>query len=294
LVKSWLIRPQNPLQGESTPPKQKENKGDIADVVDSRYTGLVDSVQNGWFNKEQQELFKGFKIQADDIVLDLGCGAGEATNFAAEIGAHVIFADSEQEKINQLQARVAQTPARESQGIVCECSPIPLPDESVTKVICMEMLEHVPEPREVIDEMVRVGKPGSKYLITVPDAAGEELQKGIAPAAYYQTPNHIQIFQRDQIKQLLEDAGLVIESHEFSGFYWTMWMCMYWALMQNDDQGLDGAAHDQIAPPFDRILDNWSSVWLKLIVTPGGRELKKTMDEVLAKRQIIVAVKPQP
>src|SRR3546814_8619033 len=45
---------------------------------------------------------------------------------------------------------------------------LPFPDQSFEAVICSEVLEHVPDPRLVLDEIARVLKPGGCLLLTVP------------------------------------------------------------------------------------------------------------------------------
>lgn len=52
-------------------------------------------------------------------------------------------------------------------------------------------------------ELVRVGQPGAQYLLTVPDPVAETVQKNLAPDSYFQKPNHIRIFQRDEFEQLV-------------------------------------------------------------------------------------------
>ena len=113
------------------------------DFVDSRDCGLVDAVQSGWYQSESNELFKGFAISAADSVLDVGCGAGGATLFCANRGAHVVFTDVVAEKIESLKARVAQTPARQFEGFVSDSIPLPVADANMSRVISMEVLEHV-------------------------------------------------------------------------------------------------------------------------------------------------------
>lgn len=65
-----------------------------------------------------------------------------------------------------------------------------------------------------------VWAPGAQYLISVPDPVGEHFQKSITPQSYYQPPNHIRIFSRERFTELVENAGLLIEKHQSSSFFW--------------------------------------------------------------------------
>ena len=69
-----------------------------------------------------------------------------------------------------------------------------------------EVLEHVDEPEPFMAELARMGRPGALYLLSVPAPVGEHLQKGIAPASYYQSPNHVQIFTPERFEAMVEDA----------------------------------------------------------------------------------------
>lgn len=263
-----------------------------SDYVDSRDCGLVDAVQSGWFLNPSDELFSGFAIGPQDVVLDVGCGAGGATLFCANRGAHVVFTDVVADKIEALRQRLEQTPARAVEGLVSDSSPLPLADGYVSRVIALEMLEHVEEPAAVLRELVRVGRPGALYLLAVPDPVGEHIQQDCAPAHYFQQPNHIHIFEREAFAHLVEDAGLVIERRSSYGFYWSMWMLIYWAQLGASGQELAGETHDVVHPPYVPLLDDWASLWHRLIQMPEFGPIKQHLDRLMPKSQVIVARKP--
>lgn len=261
-------------------------------TVDSRDCGLVDAVMGGWFQNDANELFRGFPISPDDVVLDLGCGHGGSTLFCARRGAHVIFTDSEAAKVEALSEKVRETPARLAQGIVSDSLPLPLPDNLATKVIALEVLEHVEQPLAILQELVRVGRPGAQYFISVPDQSSEDLQRSVAPSVHFESPNHIQVFSRSAFAELVESAGLVIESQHYYGFYWTLWMMLFWGTKQAEGHVFSGATHDQIEGPFHPLLDQWATLWYETINLPGGEKIRDALDRALPKSQIILARKP--
>ncbi|WP_178106806.1 class I SAM-dependent methyltransferase [Pseudomonas mangiferae] len=260
--------------------------------VDSRDCGLVDVVQSGWYRTDRDELFLDFPVSADDTVLDVGCGAGGATLFCANRGAHVIFSDVVADKVEALRQRVAQTPARQAEGLVSDSAPLPLADARATRVVALEVLEHVEDPAAVLRELVRVGQPGALYLLAVPDALGEQVQKAFAPAYYFQRPNHIHIFERDAFDALVRGAGLEVIRQETYGFFWTLWMCIYWTCAKAAGTDLDGASHDVVQPPYPPLLNDWAKLWHQLIKMPEAEPMKRALDRVLPKSQVIVARKP--
>ncbi|WP_305956008.1 class I SAM-dependent methyltransferase [Pseudomonas sp. 2FG] len=263
------------------------------DFVDSRDCGLVDAVQSGWYLGDSNELFRGFPISAEDAVLDVGCGAGGATLFCANRGAHVVFTDVVAEKIESLHARVAQTPARKAEGFVSDSLPLPVADASMSRVISMEVLEHVEDPAAFMCELVRVGQPGALYLLAVPDPVGENIQKIIAPPSHFKQPNHIHIFEREAFARLVTDAGLEIVRRDAYGFYWTLWMFLFWISAKAEGFELDGASHDFVKPPYPPLLNDWAKLWHQVIKMPEAAPMKQALDQLLPKSQVIVARKPE-
>ena len=268
---------------------------DIPGHTDPDLVGLFDAQLSGWFLKD--ELFRGFTVSGSDSVLEVGCGEGAVTLFCAKRAAHVTFTDIEASCVEAVEAKiVAQGSARDHRGLVCDSDPLLVPDESATRIICQEVLEHVADPARVMSELVRAGTPGALYCLTVPGEQGENIQKAFAPAGYFQYPNHIRIFSKDAFVSLVEDAGLEIVSYSGSGFFQVFWMGMHWSIEARksdaDRAGAPLAVRDTIKPPYDQSLHNWATLWHKLISTPEGIAFKHQLDALLPKNQIIVAKKP--
>lgn len=262
------------------------------DFVDSRDCGLFDAVQSGWYLGDSNELFKGFPISSDDSVLDIGCGAGGATLFCANRGADVTFIDVTAHAIDLLQAKVALSPARKGRGIVSDGIPLPVTDTCMSRVIAMEVLEHVEDPAAFLAELVRVGQSGALYLLSVPDPVGENIQKGFAPSYYFERPNHIHIFEREAFSALVSNAGLEIVQRESSGFFWTIWMFLYWTLVKAAGAELEGESLDVVRPPYPPLLNDWAKLWHQIVKMPEAAPMKKALDQLLPKSQIIIARKP--
>jgi len=271
--------------------KKKGTRNSAPGELDPRLCGLRDAVKRGWYQSETGELFTGFKITADDVVLDVGCGDGGATLFCARQGAHVIFSDVDALKIRNLIERAKKTEARNVEGFVSDTLPLPLPDEYATKILSMEMLEHTVEPEKIMAELVRVGKHGAQYLITVPDARSEMLQKPFASPQYFAEPNHIQIFDKDRFVQLVENSGLKVERYDSWGFYWTVYMALFWIVRENQQKCLNGAAMDEVGTSHHPVLQHWSNTWAGLIDLDGSEKVLESFDRYLPKAQVIIARK---
>jgi SAM-dependent methyltransferase len=260
--------------------------------VSPREVGLHDAMHDGWFSGDSGELLKGFAITADDTLLDVGCGEGVATLFAVRQGASVIFTDSEHDKVRDLARQVDAQSDKANLGLVSNSLPLPLADACASKVVCMEVLEHIDQPEPFMAELVRMGRPGALYLLSVPAPVGEHLQKGIAPANYFQSPNHVQIFTPERFAALVEDAGLVIEHRQATGFFWVMGMIFFWASERAAGRDLGGAVRDRIQAPYPPLMESWAKTWQDLLAQPDGLAIKQMLDQFMPKSQVIIARKP--
>ena len=257
--------------------------------IDPRICGLLDAVRRGWYKLETGELFIGFKVTSDDIVLDAGCGEGNAILFCAKQGAHVIFSDVDATKVNMLTERVKETKARKVESFISDTMQLPLPDQYATKILSTEMLEHTTSPEKIMAELVRVGKGGAQYLITVPDSRSEMLQKPVANPVYFSEPNHIQLFDKENFIQLVENSGLKVERYDTWGFYWTVFMSLFWIVHQQEN--FNSPILDSIKPPYHPVLQSWSNTWAGLMELNGSEKLLESFDKYLPKTQVIVARK---
>jgi ubiquinone/menaquinone biosynthesis C-methylase UbiE len=235
---------------------------------------------SGWKNALQAGLLPGFPVSAEDVVLDLGCGDEPMSAYCAPAGAAIILADIDEYRLRQAFDHVATLNPRSLAALVTDSSPLPLADASMSRIIATEVFEHVVAPERVMRELVRVGIPGALYLLSVPDPSSENLQRPFAAPAYFEHPNHIRIFERDAFDRLPIDAGLEIVHKKVDGFFLTMWWCLFWAC-QCDLK--EAGRHPLLA--------SWTRTWEMLLATERGPVIKEALDQVLPKRQTIIARK---
>ncbi len=225
----------------------------------------------------------GFTITSADTVVDIGCFEGDACVLAGGLGAAVIGIDIDGGAVQRAIERMKKAQARSFQGIVSACDPIPLPDATATAVICTETLEHVDHPGRFARELVRIGKPGCHYLITVPDPVSEGLMKIVAPHWYFERPFHQRVYQHRDLRKLVEDAGLGVVAHKTHGFHASLWWVFRMAL------GLQGPG--ELATQA-ALLADWDRTYQSLLATPKGADLIEAFNSIIPKSQVLIARKP--
>jgi SAM-dependent methyltransferase len=247
--------------------------------VDPYMLGLHDAVLSGWYDQERGQLMTGFPVGPMDVVVDVGSGDGGAAAFCGRQGAHVILCDIDAARLEGAATRVQAASGRAPDTYVTDAAPLPLADETASRVVCTEVLEHVDDPAAFMGELVRIGRPGALYLITVPGEAQERIQEMLAPPQYFQKPNHIRIFEQEEFHALIEGAGLVIEQRSAYGFFWSLWFAFFW-----QTEAPLGGTHP--------LLDAWAATWAQVLAGKDGLRIKAALDHALPKAQVVVARKP--
>jgi len=221
---------------------------------------------------------------AEDTVVDVGCGTGGIkSKFAASCGAEVIATDVNANAIASVEKALRSSRARAYRAIVSDSNPLPLPDGIASKVICSEVLEHVDDPRQLLAELVRIGKPLARYLISVPDPVCESLQQVLAPPCYWEKPHHLRVFERHEFEHLVQESGLVVEERPPHFFYWSMWWILFWGT-----EGHHTIGDDEEEEP---VLDYWNKTWHALLTNPKADRVVKALNEFMPKSQVVVARK---
>ncbi len=163
-------------------------------------------------------------LKAGDRLLDLGCGFGRHAFEAARRGAHVVALDAGRDEVDGVAATFAAmleagelSADRTSAGVVQgDALALPFADGTFDRVICSEVLEHIPDDEEAMRELARVLRRGGTMAITVP-RFGPELINWALSDEYHNVPGgHIRIYRYRVITERLERAGLKVTGRGFA------------------------------------------------------------------------------
>jgi SAM-dependent methyltransferase len=190
--------------------------------------------------------FERLNLRDGLAVLDLGCGQGRHIHglyYAADMTC--LGMDLSLEDVLHTRAGFDAFPdfsgARgQSYGLACaDALHIPLPDASLDRVICSEVLEHLPDYKTALAEINRITRPGGMFALSVPRAWPERICWNLSEE-YHNTPGgHVRIFNAKTLRLDVEKAGFrYLGKHYAHGLHAPYWWlkCLLWE--RRDDHPL--------------------------------------------------------
>ena len=253
--------------------------------------GLRDDVLAGFYRNDTQEVFPGVHLGAEDVLVDVGCGSGGVLEFCQRYAGKIFALDIDAEALSAVRSRTLFADAENISFVSASAEQLPITTGTATKVLCLEVLEHVDDPELVLAELFRIGRPGCIYLISVPGQFSESMMQKVAPREMFEKPHHIRIFSQTEFSSLIERSGLTILTEGGSGAFSTLFVAMYWQKFGTQPGQSFEAVNPEISH-HDPLLQDWAEAWNYLLDLPNGEDIKAMFDTLIPKSQIIVAVKP--
>ena len=109
-------------------------------------------------------IIRALRIKSSDTVLEIGCGAG---NILERITKGKIFgADLSWELLTLAKTKIF---SRKPNLFMSYGESLPFKESSFDKIICSEVLEHVPDPKLIRNEAWRVIKKEGRFVYSVPN-----------------------------------------------------------------------------------------------------------------------------
>jgi len=139
-------------------------------------------------------------------LLDLGCGMGHTASLLSNL-VDVVGIDFSQEAM-----RIAN---KESNGaFLCgDAQALPFSDRSFNYVVAKDILEHVPNDHQVLDEILRVCKDGAMLLMYLPceldgfNLSTESIVKKLTGYTLDAEVGHLRRYIPEQAKKMLQPRG---------------------------------------------------------------------------------------
>jgi SAM-dependent methyltransferase len=218
--------------------------------------------------------YRIFKIAEGDVVLDLGCGEGRhAISTYAEGKAVVsIGVDLSLKDLRTTQQRFTEFSAIHHQEkhfalSVASALQLPFADHSIDKIICSEVLEHIPDYQQAIAEIYRVLKPGGLLALSVPRYWPEKICWWLSDDYHANEGGHIRIFNASALRQQVEGRGLQFFyrhwAHALHAPFW--WLkCLFWKTQ--DHNPLIKAYHKLLV--WDLLQRPWLTQTLERCLNP--------------------------
>ena len=186
--------------------------------------------------------FRDFPLHAGEVVLDLGCGEGRhVINAYLHADVLALGIDLSHRDLYTAQQRFApfqQVSANKGFSLQqADATCLPFADASIDKIICSEVLEHIPDYKAVLAEIERILKPGGLLAVTVPRAWPEKICWWLSTAYHQVEGGHIRIFNGKYLRREIEQQSFQFYKRHWahalhSPFWWLK--CLWWKTQESN------------------------------------------------------------
>lgn len=132
--------------------------------VYSAFSGVYDLVFGRWFHQSRAEAIELLNIRAGERILEVGVGTGLSLTFYPK-NCSVVGIDFCEPMLEKAKRRLGQYQLPHIELLKMDAMKMTWPDNSFDAVFAAYVISTVPDPHQVISEMIRVCKVGGKIVL---------------------------------------------------------------------------------------------------------------------------------
>jgi ubiquinone/menaquinone biosynthesis C-methylase UbiE len=175
-------------------------------------------------------------VNNGDITLDAGCGDGRHS-WEVYNKTHSLIVAFDIDTVCVKKNKYMLDSLKEQRKIkgdyhvlLANVTKLPFKAGSFHKIICSEVLEHIPEDKIAVGELIRVLRKEGAIGISVPHFVAESVCWKLSKKYYGFPGGHIRKYKTRQLLDLVDTAGLSVYTvrykHALHSFYW-MLRCVF-------------------------------------------------------------------
>jgi 2-polyprenyl-3-methyl-5-hydroxy-6-metoxy-1,4-benzoquinol methylase len=171
-------------------------------------------------------------IREGDITLDAGCGNGRHSwEVCNKNHSQIVAFDIDTvcvKKNKYMLDSLGQQKGIEGNYhlLIANVTKLPFRNGAFDKIICSEVLEHIPEDKRTVEELIRVLSKDGTIGFSVPHYVAESICWKLSGDYYGFPGGHIRKYKTRQLLDLVKAAGLSVytirHKHALHSFYWIL------------------------------------------------------------------------
>jgi SAM-dependent methyltransferase len=220
--------------------------------------------------------------------IDIGAGGGRHSFEALRRGADVTAFDRDEVAMKEVgemftaMVEAGEAPAGVgARAVVGDILELPYPDASFDVVLASEILEHIPDDRGAMRELLRILAPGGMLVVTVPRWLPERVCWALSREYHSNEGGHVRIYRADALRAALESLGLVaVHAHHAHALHSPYWWLKCAVGVRREEHPLVRAYH--------RLL-----VWDLMSRPTATRVAERLLDPLIGKSVALYFWKPR-